>query len=42
MAHLHSSDAHYLENIFERQEFLNMDSPDPDGFFRLIAAASGR
>lgn len=42
MAHLHSSDAHYLENIFERQEFLNMDSPDPDGFFRMIAAASGR
>lgn len=38
MIHLHSSDAHYLENMFERQEFLELDSPDPDGFFRMIEA----
>lgn len=38
LIHLHSSDAHYLENMFERQEFLDMDSPDPEGFFRMIAA----
>lgn len=38
MIHLHSSDAHYLENMFERQEFLDMDSPDSDGFFRMIEA----
>lgn len=38
MIHLHSSDAHYLENMFERQEFLDLDSPDPDGFFRMIEA----
>ncbi len=38
MIHLHSSDAHYLENMFERQEFLDMDAPDPDGFFRMIEA----
>ena len=38
MIHLHSSDAHYLENMCERQEFLEMDSPDPEGFFRMIKA----
>ena len=33
---LHSSDAHYLENMFERQEFLEMPSPDAAGFFAMI------
>ena len=37
LVQLHSSDAHYLENMFERVEFLEMDSPDPEGFFRMIA-----
>ena len=38
---LHSSDAHYLENIFERQEFLDMPSPDADGFFAMIEGWKG-
>ena len=38
LIHLHSSDAHYLENMFERQEFIDMASPDPEGFFSMIAA----
>lgn len=38
---LHSSDAHYLENIFERQEFLDMPSPDADGFFAMIESWKG-
>ena len=33
---LHSSDAHYLENIFEREEFLDLDAPTPDAFFDYI------
>ena len=33
---LHSSDAHYLENIFERTEFLDLDAPTPDAFFDYI------
>lgn len=33
---LHSSDAHYLENIFERTEFLELDAPTPDAFFDYI------
>ena len=35
---LHSSDAHYLENIFERQEFLELDECSPAGFFDYITA----
>lgn len=38
MIHLHSSDAHYLENMFERQEYLEFERPDPDGFFKMIEA----
>ena len=33
---LHSSDAHYLENIFERTEFLDMSECSPRGFFDYI------
>ena len=33
---LHSSDAHYLENIFERTEFLELEAPTPDAFFDYI------
>ena len=33
---LHSSDAHYLENMFERQEFLELSSPTADAFFDYI------
>ena len=33
---LHSSDAHYLENIFERTEFLELAAPTPDAFFDYI------
>lgn len=33
---LHSSDAHYLENIFERTEFLELSAPTPDAFFEYI------
>lgn len=36
LVQLHSSDAHYLENMFERQEFLELESPDAAGFFRMI------
>ncbi|MCR4620734.1 MAG: PHP domain-containing protein [Clostridiales bacterium] len=36
--HLHSSDAHYLENIFEREEFLELDKPTPEAFFDYILA----
>ena len=36
---LHSSDAHYLENIFERTEFLELDECSPEGFFRYIRSA---
>lgn len=36
LVQLHSSDAHYLENMFERVEFLEMESPDAEGFFRMI------
>lgn len=38
---LHSSDAHYLENIFERQEFLDLPSPDAEGFFAMMQAHNG-
>lgn len=38
MIHLHSSDAHYLENMFERQEYLELERPDPEGFFQMIEA----
>lgn len=33
---LYSSDAHYLENILEKTAFLNLISPDPEGFFSLM------
>lgn len=33
---LHSSDAHYLENILEREEFWDLESPTPDAFFDKI------
>ena len=33
---LHSSDAHYLENIYERVEFLELSAPTPDAFFDYI------
>ena len=36
--HLHSSDAHYLENIFEREEFLELSQPTPQAFFDYIQA----
>jgi len=36
LVQLHSSDAHYLENMFERVEFLEMDSPTPEAFFSMI------
>ena len=35
---LHSSDAHYLENMFEREEFWDLDAPTPDAFFKRILA----
>ena len=35
---LHSSDAHYLENIFERTEFLELSAPTADAFFDYILA----
>lgn len=35
---LYSSDAHYLENILEKVEFLDLISPDPEGFFSLMGA----
>ena len=35
---LHSSDAHYLENILERTEFLELDDCSPEGFFDYIRA----
>ena len=34
--HLHSSDAHRLEDILERQEFLPLDAPTPQAFFDYI------
>lgn len=33
---LHSSDAHYLENILEREVYLEMDAPSPNAFFSFI------
>ena len=36
LCQLHSSDAHYLENIFERTEFLELDECSPRGFFEMI------
>lgn len=36
LAQLHSSDAHYLENILEATEFLNLPECSPDGFFEYI------
>lgn len=33
---LHSSDAHYLENILEREVFLELDEPTPQAFFQSI------
>ena len=35
---LHSSDAHYLENILERTEFLSLHACAPDDFFSYISA----
>ena len=40
LVQLHSSDAHYLENMFERVEFLEMERPDADAFFDMIAAGT--
>ena len=34
--HLHSSDAHRLEDILERQAFLPLDAPTPSAFFDYI------
>ena len=36
LCQLHSSDAHYLENIFERTEFLDLNECTPQGFFEMI------
>ena len=36
LPHLHSSDAHYLENMLEATEFLTLDSCTPRGFFDYI------
>ncbi len=36
LKHLHSSDAHYLEDIFEADEFLDLPECSPDGFFEYI------
>ena len=33
---LHSSDAHYLENILEREVFLELEEPTPEAFFKSI------
>lgn len=33
---LHSSDAHYLENILEREVFLELEEPSPGAFFQSI------
>ena len=33
---LHSSDAHYLENILEREVFWEMDEPSAEAFFESI------
>lgn len=35
---LYSSDAHYLENILEKVEYLDLVSPDAEGFFSLMGA----
>ena len=34
--HLHSSDAHYLENMLERTEFLELKECTPNGFFEMM------
>lgn len=39
---LHSSDAHYLENMFERVEFLELERPDAESFFRYIRGGEGQ
>ena len=36
LAQLHSSDAHYLENMLEPTEFLNLPECSPRGFFDYI------
>ena len=36
---LHSSDAHYLEDILEREEFLSLPVCAPEGFFSIIQGA---
>ncbi len=35
---LYSSDAHYLQNILEKVEYLDLISPDAGGFFSYIGA----
>jgi len=36
LMHLHSSDAHYLENILEREVYLELDEASPQAFFHSI------
>ncbi|MDO4739948.1 MAG: histidinol-phosphatase [Eubacteriales bacterium] len=36
LPHLHSSDAHYLENILEREVFLELEEASPAAFFESI------
>lgn len=38
---LHSSDAHYLEDMLERTEFLELPECSPRGFFEYIRSGSG-
>lgn len=37
---LHSSDAHYLENILEREEFLELPEASAEGFFAALGKAA--
>ena len=38
--HLHSSDAHRLEDMLERVEFLPLDQPTPGAFFDYVKSAA--
>ena len=40
--HLHASDAHRLEDIFEREEFLTLPECSAQGFFSYIRAGRNR
>ena len=37
MKHLHSSDAHYLQDIFERVEYIDLPEKSADGFFEWLS-----